>query len=236
MTVLSGVKSALIRPLMVDLPMEIIGSADQWGVVRGSLTRASSVICAGMGKSISFEEHLVGEIGATVIALDPSPTGLATVADRQCRSDDRFVFYPYGLAGKLGVQSFGKPDLDEEGSFRKGAAGDHIEFHCTTVEKLMTERGTKKLDLLKMDIEGFEYEVLDSVIRNRIDIGQICVEIHTNRSITIDQSIVDAYLLILRVCKFGYRIAYNSAMDFTFVSNELIRQHRQDVRNATHAL
>ncbi len=34
------------------------------------------------------------------------------------------------------------------------------------------------IDLLKIDIEGFEYEVLESCLAERIPIRQICVEFH----------------------------------------------------------
>jgi hypothetical protein len=34
------------------------------------------------------------------------------------------------------------------------------------------------IDLLKIDIEGFEYEVLESCLADRIPIQQICVEFH----------------------------------------------------------
>ena len=46
---------------------------------------------------------------------------------------------------------------------------------------------------------------------------QICVEIHHNRVISIDNTVLDAAKLILRLFLRGYRIVYNKNMDFTFV-------------------
>ena len=38
--------------------------------------------------------------------------------------------------------------------------------------------GHDSIDLLKIDIEGFEYEVLEDCLEDRIPIKQICVEFH----------------------------------------------------------
>ena len=42
----------------------------------------------------------------------------------------------------------------------------------------MQMNGHDSIDLLKIDIEGFEYEVLGSCLAKRIPIKQICVEFH----------------------------------------------------------
>ena len=42
----------------------------------------------------------------------------------------------------------------------------------------MAKNGHDSIDLLKIDIEGFEYEVLESCLAQRIPIKQICVEFH----------------------------------------------------------
>jgi Methyltransferase FkbM domain len=42
----------------------------------------------------------------------------------------------------------------------------------------MSANGHHAIDLLKIDIEGFEYEVLESCLAERIPIKQICVEFH----------------------------------------------------------
>ena len=42
----------------------------------------------------------------------------------------------------------------------------------------MKEFGHRKIDLLKMDIEGFEYGVIDDILEEGLDITQILVEFH----------------------------------------------------------
>jgi len=40
----------------------------------------------------------------------------------------------------------------------------------------MNELGHRKIDLLKIDMEGAEYKVIESIIEDRLDIGVIFVE------------------------------------------------------------
>ena len=42
----------------------------------------------------------------------------------------------------------------------------------------MKENGHSHIDLLKIDIEGSEYDVIDDILKEQIDIVQICVEVH----------------------------------------------------------
>ena len=42
----------------------------------------------------------------------------------------------------------------------------------------MKEKGHEKIDLLKIDIEGFEYPVLDNILEDKINIHQLLVEFH----------------------------------------------------------
>ncbi|HEY0913151.1 MAG TPA: FkbM family methyltransferase, partial [Bradyrhizobium sp.] len=81
------------------------------------------------------------------------------------------------------------------------------------------------VDLLKIDIEGFEYEVIDSMLRSGPAVDQICVEIHTNRVIDIRQTIFSAMGLILRLYRSGYRIIYNDNMDFTFAHRRALQRY-----------
>lgn len=53
-----------------------------------------------------------------------------------------------------------------------------IEVDVKKLSTLMQENSHTHIDLLKMDIEGSEYAVLDNILKEKIDIKQICVEVH----------------------------------------------------------
>jgi len=42
----------------------------------------------------------------------------------------------------------------------------------------MRDLGHSRINLLKMDIEGSEYDVIDDILTNNLEVGQILVEFH----------------------------------------------------------
>jgi FkbM family methyltransferase len=214
-------KSIAILPLRRKARIETIGTEDQWGVLEGSLTQDSFIVSAGVGKSITFEQAIVRNFQATIILLDPSPTGINTIS--LIGNEDGYLdFRPIGLAAQTGSLHFGRPDIESEGSFRKGNANDGLKLNCVSLKHLLDAEKRDHIDLLKLDVEGFEYEILLSALRSKITIDQICVEIHTNRVITIDETIFSALWLLIRLRLSGYAIVYNRNMDFTFVHRRLL--------------
>lgn len=55
---------------------------------------------------------------------------------------------------------------------------DSIILGFQTLKQVMKSNNHKYLDLLKMDIEGAEYEVLENILNQSIQIDQIVVEFH----------------------------------------------------------
>jgi FkbM family methyltransferase len=221
MSLMNIFKEAFIRPMKVRVDTRKIGTIDTWEILNNVLSSEALVVAAGVGHCITFEEDLARTYGCKVILLDPSPTGQETMCGHD-RAGGLIQYREVGLAAKSGVLYFGTPSNPKEGSFRKGDSADGIQFPCVSLRELTNDG---KLDLLKIDIEGFEYEVLDSILRSkRPAVDQICVEIHTNRQIGIPQTILSAMSIILRLYIAGYRIIYNRNLDFTFAHTRLIKQ------------
>lgn len=87
----------------------------------------------------------------------------------------------------------------------------------------MQEAGKDRIDILKMDIEGAEYDVGDGALKDGIRIDQLCVEIHTHHGSGSRAGLLKALGFILRLYRSGYRIMFNAAMDFTFTHRSLLR-------------
>ena len=218
MSLMSTLKDIFIYPLRASVKTERHGENDCWGIGAGLLSQSSRVLSAGVGFSISFEESIEKKYGCRVVLLDPSETGKNTIIRKAETLSKNIEFLPYGLAGKSGYVEFGAPDRETEGSFKSyNGTGDLFSFECFSAKSLMERYGFKELDLLKLDVEGFEYEIIKSLFVSKIFPKQICLEIHTNKSISIDQGVFSAAVLILRMYFSGYKIIYNKAMDFTFL-------------------
>lgn len=220
MSIFRRLKQLFLVPLSRTVPTVLLGQADQWAVPVGSLSSGSFIVSAGVGRSITFELDVVARFGADIVLLDPSPTGQATMAS--LGDAPHLEYLPVGLAAKSGPVEFGLPDRPDEGSFRKSANGNGASFICVSLSELAKQRARTRIDLLKIDVEGFEYEIIQSILDEGLDVAQICVEIHHNRVISIDQTVFDAALLILKLFRRGYRIVYNKNMDFTFVRSDVM--------------
>jgi FkbM family methyltransferase len=194
--------------------IKLVGDAGSGWTVQAELLNPDSICyCAGVGLSISFELELAHTFNMTVVSLDPSPTGIQTI--RESADLHNIHFFPVGLSGSCGSIEFALPTNPEEGSYSApGVDSKLTSFECSDLPTLMRKNGHHKIDLLKMDIEGFEYEVLDQIIKYRIPIRQICVEFHPwlkprGRFLTIR-----AIHLLSRL---GYRLIYKKRGDHTFL-------------------
>lgn len=189
------------------------GKENVWHIDPSRLPPTARVISGGVGKDISLEKELIQYHGARVLLVDPSPTGRATMGQPQ-NTLGNIEFLPVGLAGADGARVFSPPADPEEGSFRLAAGGaSDVPFACRSVSSLARERGWAKVDLLKIDIEGFEYEVLDDVLTSELEVSQICVEFHHFMpGIPIWRTIQALQNLRRR----GYSVLHKSGTDWTF--------------------
>lgn len=192
------------------------GTECQWTICESGLTAASHILCAGAGHDISFEAALTKRFGGRVILLDPSPTGIATV-EKCGLPAPALRFLPVGLAGRDGTLNFAPPCDAAEGSFRGGQAeaAAAFQFPCRSLASLMREFGWQHIDLLKMDIEGCEYEVIAEILAQRLDVRQICVEFHHGPAFGRPRG--EMVRALLRLRRAGYQLIHHIHQDHTFV-------------------
>lgn len=193
-----------------------LGTACPWTICADGLNAESNVLCAGAGHDISFEKALIGSYGCKVILLDPSPTGIATVRQENLATKD-FEFLPIGLAGVDGLVDFQKPYNASEGSFVGGAKPDSVALRlfCETPSTVMLRLGWSNIDLLKIDIEGFEYDVVQHILEKRLNVRQICVEFHHGGLFRHKRRETITAVLALR--RAGYDLIHRSSWDHTFI-------------------
>ena len=162
----------------LDLPTERHGSAYGGWTIHPPLDRDSVIYSFGVGEDMSFDLALIERYGVTVHAFDPTPRSIAWV--RQQQPPERFRLHEYGLADYDGNATFHPPANPEHVSHsllgRSDSAGSAISVPVRRLATLMAELGHQRIDLLKMDIEGAEYAVLQDIAG--LSIGQILVEFH----------------------------------------------------------
>jgi FkbM family methyltransferase len=193
-----------------------LGDACSWTICDKDLDANSHILCAGSGNDISFEKALINSYGCTVMLLDPSPTGIATV-QRENLPSETLRFLPLGLAGTDDVVEFEDPRDPKEGSFvgnLKSNSAAH-KFRCETPSTVMRQLGWSHVDLLKIDIEGFEYQVIQHILRERLNVKQICVEFHHGEDFAYRRR--DTISAILALRNAGYDLVHRNCWDHTFL-------------------
>jgi len=199
------------------------GGASPWWIKTDLLFPGAVVISGGAGKDVSFEKELAGRYGCRVFIFDPSPTGLETMSHQE-NQHQRIKYFPLGLAASIGDQAFNLPQDPSEGSYslvRKSAKTGATSFGCTTVSEFVRSQGIEQIDVLKLDIEGFEYGVLQDVLDAKLQITQICVEFHHFLpGIRIGQTLHCLWRLRRR----GFILRHKEMCDYLFVARSELNE------------
>lgn len=152
-----------------------------WAVPDGLLRPDSVVIDIGLGDDISFSSSIISQVGCLVHGFDPTPKSIAYVNDLGL---ERFILHTFGVAGSNRGAVFFLPNnpAHVSGSIAKSShvGSRQIEIKLIDFENVLRIVDVDHVDLLKIDIEGAEYEFLDSESfrRNSHLVKIICIEFH----------------------------------------------------------
>lgn len=197
-----------------------------WCYCPAALNADSIVYDFGIGKDASFPIGLIEKHGLTVYAFDPTPEIPEWIASQGF--DPRFIFAPLGLAwfdGEIEIRSqstecvtsqtiLGRESLDVP------TTGTSIQVR--RLDTFMTERGHEGIDLLKMDIEGAEFKVVEDLMASKIRPRQILIETH--------RYFADGLALektTFRLLKDGGYLLYDISlrdMEFSYIHRDVYRE------------
>jgi FkbM family methyltransferase len=189
-----------------NVPLACLGNLSTgcaWNLSLEGLNAQSVVYSGGVGRDITFEHALVQRFGCSIVLFDPSPTGLETMSKPE-NQDKHFTFCPVALAGQCGTLKLAPPQNEAEGSWFAHDDSATLEVRAVDLATLMKENGHRHIDLLKLDIEGAEYGVLDHILERRIPVRQVLVEFHHGMLPGIRRS--QSVWAILKMRAAGYRL------------------------------
>ncbi len=158
--------------------------SDQWLYAPDAVPADAIVYCFGVGDSIDFEAALLDEHSVTVHAFDPTPTTLNWIESQHTPAG--FEFHALAVAGKDSTLTL-YPRVRRRGRRSETmwtAVSDRIEPNsgievpAFTVPSIMRELGHSHVDLVKLDVEGAEYDVIDAMLVHANLPTQLLVEFH----------------------------------------------------------
>lgn len=203
----------------VKLPTEWFGSGyGGWVVYTPRISSTSVVYSCGIGEDASFDLALISRFGVTVHAFDPTPRAVDWVGAQDLPPS--FEFHQLGIADFDGVATFNAPPRHQDASYTlvegRGNAAVAVQADVRRLSTLMSEFGHDRIDLLKMDIEGAEYGVIEDLVSSVLDIRQLLVEFHHGfEAIEVDET----YRAVALLRRRGYKLFYVSPRgeEYSFV-------------------
>jgi len=175
-----------------------------WIIPVDILQEQSICYLAGAGEDISFDVALSKRFHCNVYIFDPTPrskahfdkvmeaanTGKKTFEVNNIHYEvdkdtgQHLHFSEIGIWEKKDILKFFRPKDDKHISHsltNLQETDNYIEVHVEKLDDIMKSNGHDHLDILKLDIEGAEFAVIDSILKSNIDIRVLCVEFHLQK-------------------------------------------------------
>lgn len=198
-----------------------------WTVCSTSLYAGECAYCIGVGEDVSFDVALASEFGMRVHAFDPTPRSITFV--HTLGRSPGFAFHPVAIGAHSGMVAFYPPDdpnfvshttiptvfLDRSG----------IEVPMRTLAEMMKILGHVQLALVKLNIEGGEYDVLDNMLSTPLRPTQILVEFHHR---LVRDGAAKTRNIIQRLRAADYRIAYVEGVTYTFIAASAVNESSKE--------
>ncbi|GJL81495.1 MAG: hypothetical protein DHS20C01_11290 [marine bacterium B5-7] len=167
----------------LNCSMQAVGEGSGAWMTRVDVLDNTSVVYSfGAGTDISFDLELHHLTGAEVHIFDPTPRSVEWM--RQQHLPDGVKFHEIGIADHDGTISFHAPKRSSSSHFspvvryRDQQQAETVEAPVARLSTLADELKHEHVDLIKLDIEGGEYDVIADLVNNDYDIGQILIEFH----------------------------------------------------------
>jgi FkbM family methyltransferase len=205
-------------PIHGGPPVVELGSAyGGWRIPEGAVGEGQICYCIGSGGDITFDLELIRRYGAVVRAVDPVEA-YGAAALKAAEGEPRFSFRQAAVTvsdGPIRMQSH-----HEAGSASLSAAGlydtdEWIEVDGRTIPSLMREFGDDHIDLLKVDVEGIEYDLVPTLDLVGLGVRVFAIQLHHTGRVR------DAMRVIEHLDRQGFRlIAQRPTVKLTFVRGQ----------------
>jgi len=186
-----------------------LGSGDgTWTVVPEAIRPGGVVYSVGVGRDIGFDRAMIERFDVELHAFDPTPISIEWLATQNLPAG--FHFHPVGLGAHDGEVLFDLP-RHHGVSFtcHRGMLREAPKQSCTgqirRLSTLLADRGHTRLTLLKIDIEGAEYDCIAELVSMADQIDQLLVEFHhrmpgTNAAVALTRDSLE------RLRRAGFRV------------------------------
>lgn len=217
---------SLYRPKVHNIKIDKLGnSLGIWHIPSGYLSYSSTIISIGGGEDISFELDLYNLTKSKIHIFDPTPRSKKYILEK-INSLGGIKFHEYGIADTNRKAKFYFPKDPKHVScsiVNIQKTDSFIEVDFKTLDFIKKDLNIDKIDLLKLDIEGAEYQVIDYLLKYNHKVKVLCVEFDEvfNQLDSNFKSRIKEY--VIKLMEFGYVPVYVTLyQNYTFVYKDYL--------------
>lgn len=241
----------LVFEKVKDVELERLGSDyGGWVIPKNYLNKESICYCVGAGMDITFDLGLTQNYDCKVYILDPTPgalshynelventkNGTSTYTNTNVekynidvKDLDHLHYFDVGLWDEDTTIKFFVPENKEHishSALNLQGTNDFFEAKVKKLSSFMKEHNHNHIDLLKIDIEGAEYKVIENLISENLDVGVVCIEFDENIINHLDNNYKDRIQNTLNLLfDSNYLLIHAEKEDnFTFAKKDIVQQ------------
>jgi FkbM family methyltransferase len=185
-----------------------------------AFTESSVVADVGCGHEAELSRLLIKEHGLRAFGVDPTRKHAPYLRELEQTTAGRFTHLPFAVTCANGPLTFHESDENESGSVLRGHANilqdrtHDYEVESVDLTHLARRLGGGNVDLLKLDLEGAEYDLLAHVSGAALQpFSQLFVEFHHHCT---DHSVRETKALVARIARAGFKVFTLDAHNYLF--------------------
>ena len=200
-------------------PMDFGTSYGGWMIPTAVVQSGWTCYGIGAGGDVSYDLELVRRYQARLRIVEPVEEFVEQARAATGGVDDVIVCHA-ALAsadGTLRMQRTSHPGSRSVSASGLYDGSGYIDVPSRSLRSLMAENGDETIDLLKLDVEGSEYELLEQLDLPGLGVKVFAMQVHHN------QPARDARRLVDHLARSGYElVARRPTIKLTFVRRDLL--------------
>ena len=202
-----------------------------WWLDRTLIRPGPFVVDCGLGKDISFDVAFLSRFGGTIVGIEANPESLAW-CEARCPPGMRILDRAFWRAAGETLEFHLPRPQEHLPRGADGVSGSLLESHeyvaggrsrkvmTTDLAEVLAGAGRTDCDVLKLDIEGAEYEVLADLARRGLlaKCRQLLVEFHHG---VTGHDLPETEKTVAAVRAAGFGLAHVEGRNYTFRWNGL---------------